>query len=70
MILKKKIFLKSTMLKFFFAHKKSRFDFFPRKTPKFYVLRAYLKSLILNEKLFLKSKILKEKVFLKSMILS
>ena len=70
MVLKKKLFLKSTIFKIFLHTKNHVLICYTRKMPKFYVLRAYLKSMTLNEKLFFKSKILKEKMFLKSMILN
>ena len=65
----KKTFLKSRFWKFFCTHKVMFWFILPRKMRKFYVLRAYLKSTILNEKLLLKSMILKKKYSLKSMIL-
>ena len=65
MILQKSIFLKSTILKIFCTQKITFWLILPRKTGKFRVLRALLKSTILKKNIFLKSTILKKKFFKK-----
>ena len=65
MILKKKLFLKSTILKNICTQKITFWLILPRKISKFCVFRALLKSMILKKKTFLKSTILKKKIFLK-----
>ena len=63
MILKKKLFLKSTILKKICTQKITFCLILPREMRKFCVLRAFLKSMILKKKSFLKSTILKKKIF-------
>ncbi len=70
MILKKNIFLKSTILKNIFTQKITLCLLLPRNLRKFCVLRAFLKSTILKKKFFLKSTILKKNFFSKSTILN
>ena len=60
----KKLLSESTILKKKIAHIKSRFaSIYPCKMSKLCVLRAFLKSSILSEKIFLKSTIKKKKIF-------
>ena len=70
MILKKKLFLKSPILKKICTQKITFCLILPRKMRKFCVLRAFLESMILKKKILLKSTILMKKIFLKSTILN
>ena len=67
-ILKKNLFLNSTILKKICTQKSTFWLNLPRKIRKLCVLREVLKSTISMKKKFLKSMILKKKHFLKSMI--
>ena len=65
MILKKKIFLRSTILKKICTQKITFCLILHRKMSKFCVLRAFLKGTILKKIFFLKSTILRKKFFKK-----
>ena len=61
MILKKNIFLKSTIFKKLCTQKITFCLISPRKMRRFCVLRAYLKSMILKKKVFFKKHDFEEK---------
>ena len=61
-----KIILKKQISKKILHTKITFWFILPRKMPKFWALRAILKSMILNKNLFLKSMILKKKILWKA----